>query len=53
MTGKIKEGTGYVEEEVGEIVGSGNMARKGRALRNQGKMEQGKRPKTTPLPLND
>ena len=44
---KIKEGAGYIEEEAGELVGSEKTADKGRQLRNEGRMEQGKAPKLT------
>ena len=43
----IKETAGYVEEETGELVGSKNTADKGRELRNEGRIENGKNPKLT------
>jgi len=43
----IKEAAGYVEEEAGELIGSDGTANKGRALRNEGRMEKGKAPKLT------
>jgi uncharacterized protein YjbJ (UPF0337 family) len=43
----IKETTGAAEEELGEALGDAHMAHKGRALRNEGRIENGKVPKTT------
>ena len=45
VKGKIKEAAGYVEEETGEMFNSSNMAEKGRDLRNEGRLEDGKAPK--------
>lgn len=45
---KVKEAAGFVEEELGEMVGSNETANKGRDLRNEGRMEDGKLPKLTP-----
>lgn len=47
IAGKLKEAAGYVKEETGELVGSPNMAQKGRDTRNEGRLEDGKMPKTT------
>ncbi len=41
----IKEAAGYVEEETGEMLKDKEMAMKGRKLRNEGRVEQGKSPK--------
>lgn len=41
----IKEASGYIEEEAGELLHDDKMALKGRRLRNEGRMEQGKAPK--------
>lgn len=49
MSGKMKEGAGFLQEEFGEMIDDKRMANKGRNLRNEGKIEQGKRPKTTPV----
>lgn len=48
VKGHIKEGAGYLEEETGEMMKKSNMANKGRKLRNEGRMEDGKAPKLTP-----
>ena len=48
VTGSIKESAGFVEEEVGEKLNDPKMAQKGRDLRNEGRIEQGKAPKLTP-----
>lgn len=45
----VKEKAGYVEEEIGEAIGNDKMAQKGRDLRNEGKIENGKAPKLTPV----
>lgn len=52
IEGKIKEAAGYVKEEWNE--GSHDPvdrrdAEEGRALRNEGRMEDGKAPKVTPV----
>ena len=47
ITGKIKEGAGYLEEEAGELLKKKKMAEEGRALRNEGRIEDNKAPKTT------
>lgn len=49
MSGKVKETAGFVKEEFGEMIGDRKMAQKGRALRNEGKIEQGELPKMTPV----
>ncbi len=43
----IKETTGAAEEELGEALGDSKMADKGRQMRNEGRIENGKTPKTT------
>ena len=43
----IKETTGAAEEELGEALGDTKMADKGRQMRNEGRIENGKTPKTT------
>jgi len=47
VTGNVKEAAGYVKEETGELVGSDKMAKEGRDLRNEGRLEDGKAPKVT------
>ena len=50
VEGKIKEGAGYVKEEMnehGKDPKSQRKAQEGRDLRNEGRMEDGKPPKTT------
>lgn len=44
--GKVKEGAGYLKEEANEKLGNEKMAREGRQLRNEGRIENGKAPKT-------
>ena len=50
VEGKIKEGAGYIKEEMNEH-GKGpesqRKAQEGRDLRNEARMEDGKPPKTT------
>ncbi|MBR0687947.1 hypothetical protein JQ594_18615 [Bradyrhizobium manausense] len=49
VEGKIKEGAGYIKEEMnehGKDAESRRKAQEGRDLRNEGRMEDGK-PKTT------
>jgi hypothetical protein len=51
VTGKVKEAAGYVKEEANEHGTSAESQRKaqeGRDLRNEGRIEDGKAPKTTP-----
>ncbi len=43
----VKETAGFIEEETGEMLSNKKMARKGRALRNKGRIENGKAPKLT------
>ncbi|MFT4074532.1 MAG: hypothetical protein QM647_03305 [Asticcacaulis sp.] len=43
----IKETAGATEEELGEALHDARMADKGRQLRNEGRIENGKMPKTT------
>jgi hypothetical protein len=50
VTGKVKEAAGYVKEEAnehGKSPESQNKAAAGRELRNEGRVEDGKAPKTT------
>lgn len=46
VKGKIKKGAGYLKEEAGEKLENNKMAREGRALRNEGRIEDGQLPKT-------
>ena len=51
IVGEIKEAAGFVKEEVnehGKSPESKEKAQEGRDLRNEGRMEDGKAPKTTP-----
>lgn len=48
VKGKIEEATGYIEEETGEAVGSASLTKKGRKMRNAGRLKDGKAPKVTP-----
>ncbi len=47
IVGAVKEGAGFVQEEIGEKLKDQEMMQDGRALRNEGKLEQGKAPKLT------
>jgi hypothetical protein len=50
VTGKVKEAAGYVKEEAnehGKTPESQRKAQEGRDLRNEGRIEDGKAPKTT------
>jgi hypothetical protein len=50
VEGKIKEGAGYIKEEMnehGKDAKSRKKAQEGRDLRNEGRVEDGKEPKTT------
>lgn len=50
VEGKVKEVTGFVKEELnehGKSPESQKKAQEGRDLRNEGRMEDGKAPKTT------
>ncbi len=49
MKGSIKEAAGATEEELGEAVHNTKMAAKGRVMRNEGRIENGKMPKTHPV----
>ena len=52
VKGKIKEAVGHAEEELfehGDSEFSKKKAQDGRDLRNEGKIEQGKAPKLTPV----
>ena len=51
VKGEIKEGAGFVKEELnehGKSPDSKAKAQEGRDLRNEGRAEDGKAPKTTP-----
>ena len=51
VKGQIKEATGFVQEELnehGKSPESQHKAQEGRELRNEGRIEDGKAPKTTP-----
>ena len=48
--GKLKEAAGFIEEELyehGDSIESKRKAAEGRALRNEGRLEDGKAPKMT------
>jgi hypothetical protein len=50
IKGEIKEGAGFLKEEAyehGKSPGSQKKAQEGRDLRNEGRVEDGKAPKTT------
>lgn len=50
VEGKIKEGAGFIKEEAyehGKSTESRKKAQEGRDLRNEGRVEDGKAPKTT------
>jgi hypothetical protein len=50
VTGKVKEAAGYVKEEAnehGKSPDSQRKAQEGRDLRNEGRIEDGKAPKTS------
>jgi uncharacterized protein YjbJ (UPF0337 family) len=52
IEGKAKEAAGYVKEELnehGKTPEERNKAQEGRDLRNEGRVEDGKAPKTTPV----
>ncbi len=46
VKGSLKETTGHAEEELGEALNNDKMADKGRQMRNEGRIENGKLPKT-------
>jgi hypothetical protein len=51
VKGEIKEGAGFIKEEMnehGKSPASKAKAQEGRDLRNEGRVEDGKAPKTTP-----
>jgi hypothetical protein len=51
VKGEIKEAAGFIKEEAhehGKSAESQKKAREGRELRNEGRAEDGKTPKTTP-----
>ncbi len=47
IKGKAKEAAGFVKEETAEKLKNDKMADEGRKLRNEGRVEDGKAPKTT------
>jgi len=47
MKSSIKETAGGAEEELGEALNNDKMAEKGRRLRNEGRVGNGKMPKVT------
>lgn len=47
VKGQLKEGVGFIEEETGEMLKKKKLAEKGRELRNEGRIEDGKMPKLT------
>jgi hypothetical protein len=47
IKGQTKEGAGFMEEETGEFLKNKKMAQKGRDLRNEGRIQDGKPAKTT------
>lgn len=52
IEGKVKEAAGYVKEEIfehGDSPEAKRKAQEGRDLRNEGKIEDGEAPKTTPV----
>lgn len=52
IEGKLKEAAGYVKEEIfehGDSPEAKRKAQEGRDLRNEGKIEDGEAPKTTPV----
>ena len=49
VKGNLKEAGGKAEEELGEALHNEKMAEKGRVLRNEGRVEDGKMPKTSPV----
>ena len=51
IKGNMKEAAGFVKEEAGEAMNNEKMAHEGRDLRNEGRMQDGELPKTTPVPV--
>ncbi len=52
VKGEMKEAAGFIKEEMnehGKSLESEKKAQEGRDLRNEGRVEQGKAPKTTPV----
>lgn len=47
VKGKLKEAAGFIKEEAGEKMDRNDIANKGRALRNEGRAENGKAPMIT------
>ncbi len=47
IKGNVKEAAGFIKEETGEKLKNKKMADEGRNLRNEGRVEDGKQPKTT------
>jgi hypothetical protein len=46
LKSNMKKSVGYLEEETGEALRDREMARAGRELRNEGRIEKGEQPKT-------
>ncbi len=49
VKGKANKAAGYVREEAGEMMNDAEMAVKGRAQRNKGRIQDGEFPKVTPV----
>lgn len=49
VKGNAKEFAGFVKEETGEALKDPKMAKEGRALRNEGRMQDGQLPKVKPI----
>ena len=49
VNGNAKEFAGFVKEEAGEALNKPNMAKEGRDLRNEGRIQDGQLPKTKPI----
>ena len=47
IKGNVKEAAGFIKEETGEKLKNKKMADEGRNLRNEGRIEDNKNPKTT------
>jgi uncharacterized protein YjbJ (UPF0337 family) len=48
VKGMVEEAAGKIKEETGEFLKNNKMAQEGRDLRNEGRVQDGKMPKTTP-----
>jgi len=49
IKGNAKEFAGFVKEETGELLKNDKMAREGRNMRNEGRMQDGQLPKVKPI----